>query len=167
MNISLKSGTNKLHGSAYWGKQTPSMNANTWFANLNGQPRGDFNYYRVGGVLNGPVVHAQDVQRQEPNVLPLLVRENQHRTGATLVQRQPDGSYRRPAGRRLLRAAPAGRQLSDLRPVHSRCRRPMDGSPTFRSPGTSSRRRRSARLRRKSSATIRCPESAGTSRRRQ
>jgi hypothetical protein len=26
VNISLKSGTNKLHGSAYWGKQTPSMN---------------------------------------------------------------------------------------------------------------------------------------------
>src|SRR4029077_11576488 len=56
VNISLKSGTNKLHGSAYWGKQTPSMNANTWFSNLNGQPRGDFSYYRVGGVLNGPVV---------------------------------------------------------------------------------------------------------------
>ena len=56
INISLKSGTNKLHGSAYWGKQTPSMNANTWFANLNGQPRGDFNYDRIGGVLNGPVI---------------------------------------------------------------------------------------------------------------
>src|SRR2546425_231510 len=46
VNISLKSGTNKLHGSAYWGKQTPSMNANTWFSNLNGQPRGDFKYNR-------------------------------------------------------------------------------------------------------------------------
>ena len=56
VNISLKSGTNKLHGSAYWGKQTPSMNANTWFSNLNGQPRGDFKYNRLGGVLNGPVV---------------------------------------------------------------------------------------------------------------
>jgi hypothetical protein len=56
VNISLKSGTNKLHGSAYWGKQTPSMNANTWFSNLNGQPRGDFKYNRLGGVLNGPVI---------------------------------------------------------------------------------------------------------------
>jgi len=56
VNISLKSGTNKLHGSGYWGKQTPSMNANTWFSNLNGVPRGDFKYNRLGGVLNGPVV---------------------------------------------------------------------------------------------------------------
>jgi len=56
VNISLKSGTNRLHGSGYWGKQTPSMNANTWFGNLNGQPRGDFNYDRLGGVLNGPVI---------------------------------------------------------------------------------------------------------------
>ena len=56
VNMSLKSGTNKLHGSVYWGKQTPGMNANTWFSNLNGQPRGDFTYNRLGGVLNGPVV---------------------------------------------------------------------------------------------------------------
>ena len=32
------------------------MNGNTWFANLNGQPRGDFKYNRIGGVLNGPVI---------------------------------------------------------------------------------------------------------------
>jgi len=56
INISLKSGTNKPHGSFYWGKQTPSMNANTWFSNLNGQPRGDFKYNRLGGVFNGPVI---------------------------------------------------------------------------------------------------------------
>ncbi len=55
VNISLKSGTNKLHGSLYWGKQTPSMNANLWFSNLSGQPRGDFKYNRIGGTLSGPV----------------------------------------------------------------------------------------------------------------
>ena len=56
VNISLKSGTNKLHGSGYWGKQTPSMNANLWFSNANRQARGDFKYNRIGGMLNGPVV---------------------------------------------------------------------------------------------------------------
>lgn len=55
VNISLKSGTNKLHGSFYWGKQTPSMNANFWFSNLSGQHRGDFNYNRLGTTLSGPV----------------------------------------------------------------------------------------------------------------
>lgn len=55
VNISLKSGTNKFHGSAYWGKQTPGMNANLWFSNRSGQPRGDFKYNRIGGTLSGPV----------------------------------------------------------------------------------------------------------------
>jgi len=56
VNISLKSGTNKLHGSAYWGYQAPWMNANTFFANSLRQPKGDFNYTRLGTSLNGPVV---------------------------------------------------------------------------------------------------------------
>jgi hypothetical protein len=56
VNISLKSGTNNLHASFYWVKQSPWMNANTWFFNINRQPRGDFTYDRLGGVLNGPVI---------------------------------------------------------------------------------------------------------------
>ncbi len=56
INISLKSGTNQLHGSGYWGKQTPSMNANLWFSNRAGVPRGDFKYNRFGGTLTGPVI---------------------------------------------------------------------------------------------------------------
>ena len=55
VNISLKSGANKFHGSGYWGKQTPGMNANLWFSNRNGQARGDFKYNRIGGTLSGPV----------------------------------------------------------------------------------------------------------------
>jgi len=49
INISLKSGTNKLHGAGYWASRPPSMNANLWFSNLSGQPRGDFKYNRFGG----------------------------------------------------------------------------------------------------------------------
>src|SRR5262249_32944969 len=56
VNISLKSGTNQPHGSFYWGNQATWMNANTWFANLNGQKRGDFNYNRLGGMFSGPVI---------------------------------------------------------------------------------------------------------------
>ncbi len=33
VNVSLKSGTNQLHGTAYWGKETTSMNANLFFSN--------------------------------------------------------------------------------------------------------------------------------------
>ncbi len=56
VNISLKSGTNKLHGAAYWSKMSPSMMANDFFANRAGLPRGEFLYDRWGGSLNGPVV---------------------------------------------------------------------------------------------------------------
>lgn len=56
VNVSLKSGANQFHGSAFWGKQTPAMNANLWFSNRAGQPRADAKYNRVGGMFNGPVM---------------------------------------------------------------------------------------------------------------
>jgi len=55
VNISLKSGTNKFHGTAYWAKELPNTNANTFFANVSGQPIGDFHLDRIGGTFSGPV----------------------------------------------------------------------------------------------------------------
>lgn len=54
-NISIKSGTNDLHGTAYFNKQVPGMFANDYFANMNGVPRADFTYNRYGGSISGPV----------------------------------------------------------------------------------------------------------------
>jgi hypothetical protein len=54
-SITLKSGGNELHGSAYWGLLNPALNANLFFANKAGQPKGDFTYNRWGGSLTGPV----------------------------------------------------------------------------------------------------------------
>ena len=56
VNISLKSGTNRMHGAAYWSKMSPAMMANDFFANRAGLPRGEFLYDRWGGSLNGPVL---------------------------------------------------------------------------------------------------------------
>jgi len=56
VNVSLKSGTNAFHGTGYYAMQDPSMNANMFFANRAGQPRGDFDYKRWGGTFNGPVI---------------------------------------------------------------------------------------------------------------
>ncbi len=56
VNISLKSGTNKLHGTAYFSKMFPDMMANDFFANAAVQARPDFSYNRWGASLNGPVV---------------------------------------------------------------------------------------------------------------
>jgi hypothetical protein len=56
VNVSLKSGTNKFHGTVYWAKQLPNFNANLFFANIAGQPIGNFHYNRLGGTFNGPVI---------------------------------------------------------------------------------------------------------------
>jgi hypothetical protein len=55
INMSVKSGTNAFHGTAYYFKILPELNANQWFANRNGQPKVDFSYNRWGVTNTGPV----------------------------------------------------------------------------------------------------------------
>ncbi|MBI1764593.1 MAG: TonB-dependent receptor [Acidobacteria bacterium] len=54
-NLSIKSGTNGFHGTAYWTKLTPGTFANDFFANRTGTPLPNFNYRRLGGTIGGPV----------------------------------------------------------------------------------------------------------------
>jgi hypothetical protein len=56
IGVSLKSGENTPHATAYYNHQGPSLFANSWLANRRGQPRPDFHYGRWGGSLLGPVV---------------------------------------------------------------------------------------------------------------
>jgi len=56
VNISLKSGTNSFHGSAYYVKMDPALHANTFFGNRVGQLRPVFDYDRWGTVASGPVI---------------------------------------------------------------------------------------------------------------
>jgi hypothetical protein len=55
VNVVLKSGQNDFHGAAYIFHRQPQWNANSFFANKNGDPKGDFHYDRWGGSLTGPV----------------------------------------------------------------------------------------------------------------
>lgn len=55
INMSVRSGTRDLHGTAYYFKVLPELNANQWFANRAGQPKVDFSYNRWGGSNTGPV----------------------------------------------------------------------------------------------------------------
>lgn len=55
ISMSLKSGTNTLHGQAYDFLQNPLLNANSFFSNAAGQPRGVFRLNRFGINANGPV----------------------------------------------------------------------------------------------------------------
>jgi hypothetical protein len=54
-NISIKSGSNALHGTGYFSFYRPSLWANDLFANASGKSRPDFWFNRWGGSLGGPV----------------------------------------------------------------------------------------------------------------
>src|SRR5258708_7932714 len=56
VNISLRSGPNKLPGSGMFTKMRPEWFANGFFANRTGAERGDFDYNRWSASLNGPIV---------------------------------------------------------------------------------------------------------------
>jgi hypothetical protein len=56
VNASLKSGTNALHGSVYTYIQNKNLNANGFFSNLAGQPKGDFDYMRWQASAGGPLI---------------------------------------------------------------------------------------------------------------
>jgi hypothetical protein len=55
-NLSIKSGTNKLSGTAYFVKTPASLFSNDFFNNATNQPLTDFTYNRYGGMAGGPVV---------------------------------------------------------------------------------------------------------------
>jgi hypothetical protein len=54
-NLSIKSGTNQFHGSAYYTNFSPGTSANDFWANRARQPIADFYYHRFGGTIGGPV----------------------------------------------------------------------------------------------------------------
>ena len=56
VNASLKSGSNELHGSVYYYIQNKNLNANGFFSNLAGQPKGDFDYKRWQASAGGRLV---------------------------------------------------------------------------------------------------------------
>ncbi|HEX8250762.1 MAG TPA: hypothetical protein VF599_21490, partial [Pyrinomonadaceae bacterium] len=55
VNVAVKSGTNKLHGSLYYFNRPEALTANNFFANRAGSERPPRQYYRYGGQVNGPV----------------------------------------------------------------------------------------------------------------
>jgi hypothetical protein len=54
-NISLKSGTNNLHGTAFWANQPKRFAANEWANNRVGTQLPNWKYNRWGGSAGGPV----------------------------------------------------------------------------------------------------------------
>jgi hypothetical protein len=55
VNVILKSGTNKFHGSIYDFVRNSALDANTYFASHNGTPLPSFSRNQFGGSFSGPV----------------------------------------------------------------------------------------------------------------
>lgn len=73
VNVALKSGTNKFHGSAYIYDRDKSRTANNFFNNRLGRERPDRKYNRYGFVVNGPIFKDKTFflgayERQKDNV---------------------------------------------------------------------------------------------------
>ncbi len=56
VNVSTKSGTNKFHGDVWEYLQNSALNANTYFNNYGGLPKGHFTQNQFGGTIGGPIV---------------------------------------------------------------------------------------------------------------
>jgi Carboxypeptidase regulatory-like domain/TonB dependent receptor len=57
IDVTTKSGTNQLHGSAYGNWESSKLNATPFFNNQTNVPKPDLHRYILGAELGGPVVH--------------------------------------------------------------------------------------------------------------
>lgn len=56
VNVTIKSGTNELHGTVFEFLQNEKLNANTWENNRNGSPRGAYKQNQFGAAIGGPII---------------------------------------------------------------------------------------------------------------
>ena len=55
VNVETRSGTAEFHGNVYYFGRNEALNANNFFANSTGVPRGEFRRSQPGGILGGPM----------------------------------------------------------------------------------------------------------------
>ena len=58
--VETKSGTAQFHGNAYYFGRDDALNANNFFANATGVPKGDFRRHQPGATLGGPIPWVQE-----------------------------------------------------------------------------------------------------------
>src|SRR4029077_15376997 len=88
VNVLMKSGTNRFHGSGWWFGQRAGLNANDFFSVRDGVPRGGGTHDQYGFSLGGPIFKGKtfflvDLERQR-NVSKNLVSARV----PTLLERQ-------------------------------------------------------------------------------
>ena len=56
VNVTIKSGTNELHGSLFEYLQNEKLNANTWENNKNNAARGAYKQNQFGAAVGAPII---------------------------------------------------------------------------------------------------------------
>jgi hypothetical protein len=92
VSIITKSGTNQFHGSGWYFFRRPALDANDFFSNRGGEPKGDYAHDQYGGSIGGPIIKQKtffffDYERQR-NDSPFTVVASV----PTALQRQGDFS---------------------------------------------------------------------------
>src|SRR5450432_108580 len=72
VNVLMKSGTNKFHGSGWWFGRRTALNANDFFSNREGVPRGDstrdqYGFSEAGPIQKGKTFFLFDLERVRQN----------------------------------------------------------------------------------------------------
>jgi len=133
-----RSGTNTYHGAVYFLGRNEALNANSYFFNLNGQPRARDRFFQMGGSVGGPVwiPHVYDghdklfffvnydrtIRRVPSNTTPITIPTLAQRTGDFSASRNPvfmPGGTNTPqfAGNRVTGIDPAAAKILALMPL--------------------------------------------------
>lgn len=92
LNVIFKSGTNRLHGSAYEFLRNSALDSNDFFANQKGVPLGSFKRSQFGGTVSGPIRHDKTFFMVSYEGLRARTYDSTNTTVPTDLQRQGDFS---------------------------------------------------------------------------
>ena len=106
VNVSTKSGTNMFHGDLWDYVENSAFDANTWFNNYGGVPKGHFDQNQFGATIGGPIVrnHTFFFASYET----LLSREAQTVTSTVPTQAMKSGDFTSVATTHPMTAVAAG-----------------------------------------------------------
>lgn len=102
VSMITKSGTNKFHGSGWYFGRRPQLDAQEFFANSAGEPKGDYAHDQYGGTLGGPIIKQKlfffaDYERTRdnaPSTMTTTVPTAQQKNGDFSQTFNADGSLK-------------------------------------------------------------------------
>ncbi|MFN7931796.1 MAG: TonB-dependent receptor [Bryobacteraceae bacterium] len=111
VNVSMRGGTNVLHGSLYEFLRNSAFDSNNWFNNASGQKRPPFRFNQFGGTVGAPI-------RKDKTFFFFNYEGMRRRTGRTLLFSVPTADHR--SGNFATTRAASGQLIQIFDPVTTR-----------------------------------------------